>query len=301
MPPRLSVVMPSYNQAPFIARAVESVLRQGMKDLELIVMDGGSKDDTVSILSEFARKDSRVRFISEPDRGQAHAVNKGIAQTTGDVIGWLNSDDLYYPGALSAVLQFLDNYPHIDVVYGDGDHVDENERILRRHPTEPWNKHRLEESVILSQPSTFFRRSVVAQCGVLDETLHFALDYEYWLRLSQKGMHFAYLPRVLSGTRMHDAAKTIDRRLAMHVEVNDMLKRRLGHVPDRWLLNYAFVAAGADTHLRLSTPLRALAVLPVAARASLKWNGKLRGASFLEWAQGIGEKASRVLERKRAA
>ena len=301
MTPRISVVMPSYNQGPFITRAIESVLDQGIDDLEMIVMDGGSTDETVDILKRFVRKDSRIRFISEKDRGQAHAVNKGISQTTGQVIGWLNSDDLFYPDALPAVLKFFDSHPAIDVVYGDGDHIDVNDRILRRHPTELWDKTRLEETVFLSQPSTFFRRSVVQRCGLLDESLHYSLDYEYWIRLSQAGMSFAYLPRVLSGTRMHDGAKTIDRRLAMHTEVNDMLKSRLGHVPDSWLLNYAFVAAGADTHLRLSTPLRALAILPVAAHASIRWNGTLKGSSILEWAQGIGEKASRAWERKRAA
>jgi glycosyltransferase involved in cell wall biosynthesis len=297
----LSVVMPSLQQGAFIARAISSVLSQSFRAIELIVMDGGSTDQTLDILKHFARKDARLRWYSEPDAGQADAVNKGWQRATGKLIGWLNSDDIYYAEAFSAVTRHFASHPDTDVVYGEGDQVDINDRFLARHPTEPWNPRRLQESVILPQPSVFMRRQVIDKCGPLDTQLHYCMDYEYWLRLSQINATVRYIPWVLSGTRFHDGAKTLKHRLAMHAEVNDMLRRRLGKVPPAWLLNYAFVAAQADGQLKWSTPWRALSILPHAVRASWQWNHSLPPSTILRWGEGITDKAVRAIERRRAA
>jgi glycosyltransferase involved in cell wall biosynthesis len=295
-----SIVMPSFQQGAFIARSISSILSQSFRSFELIVMDGGSTDQTLDVLKHFARKDARIRWYSEPDEGQADAVNKGWQRATGTVLGWLNSDDIYYEEAFAGVARHFLKHPDADMVYGEGDHIDINDRFLARHPTEEWNEDRLRERVLVAQPSVFLHRRVVEKCGLLDARLHYCMDYEYWLRLSQANRMVHYIPRVLSGTRFHAGAKTIHKRLEMHAEVNDMLHRRLGKVPARWLLNYAFVAAGVDGEFRWSTPWRALRVLPCAIEASRRWNGSLPPATLLEWSQGISEKAVRAFERRQA-
>jgi glycosyltransferase involved in cell wall biosynthesis len=298
---KLSIVMPSFNQGAFIARSITSVLSQSYRPIELIVMDGGSTDQSLDVLRHFARKDARLRWYSEKDAGQADAVNKGWQRAEGNILGWLNSDDIFYPHAFRAVMKFLAKYPESDVIYGEGDHVDIDDRFLTRHPTEPWNPKRLEETVFLAQPSVFFRREVIDRCGLLDTQLHFCMDYEYWLRLARAGVSFRYIPWVLSGTRFHRDAKTLKHRLAMHAEVNDMLRSRLGKVPASWLLNYAFVAANADGELDWSTPIRAMMVLPKALQAAWHWNHSIPPSTMLAWGQGMADKASRALKRRRAA
>lgn len=298
MRPSVSVVIPSFNQGKYVRRAVESVLSQQIPDLELVVIDGASTDETLDVLRSLSRADRRVRWISEPDRGQAHAVNKGIIRTAGEVIGWLNSDDIYYPGALSAVLRHFHENPDADVVYGEGDHIDEDDRILDRYPTQPWDADLLREFDFLSQPSVFFHRRVVDQCGGLDEGLHYSLDYEYWLRLCRCGMKFSYIPRVLSGTRLHAAAKTVRHRVKIHAEINDMLKSKFGRVPANWLMNYAFVAA--DDRVGKLRLIRKLAMLPLALHASWKWNRSLGPGVVGRWAASVGQSAGRALRRRAA-
>ncbi|MFO0944473.1 MAG: glycosyltransferase family 2 protein [Planctomycetota bacterium] len=263
----VSVVTPSFNQGPYLERTVRSVLDQGIEGLEYVVMDGGSKDDSVEILRRYQ---SRLRWVSEPDRGQAHAVNKGIAATSGDIIGWLNSDDVYYPNAIAAARQYLEFHPEVDFVYGEANFIDEQDRFVSRYPTEPWNRGRLQDSCFLCQPSVFIRRKAVKQFGLLDESLNFCMDYEYWLRAAERGGRFAYVPSVWSGARLHAATKTLGSRTKAHLELNDFMKRRFGLVPTKWLLNYACVVLKIDGSVS-SPKLYALpALLPVVLYASLR-------------------------------
>jgi glycosyltransferase involved in cell wall biosynthesis len=293
--------MPSFNQGAYIARAIESVLSQEAPPLELIIMDAGSTDQTLDVIKSVARRDARLRWYSERDRGQAHAVNKAWARARGEVVGWLNSDDIYYPEAFAAVLDAFAKHPLADVIYGEGDHLDDQERFVNRHPTEAFHPRRLLESVIMPQPSVFLRREIIERAGGLDESLHYCLDYEYWIRLAGLGVRFQYIPRVLSGTRMHGSAKTVALRLAMHEEINDMLRRQLGRVPRPWLLNYAFVAAGADGRLSWRTPTRLPAVLFHAISAARRWNGSVTASDLVAWGHGVADKANRAIERRRAA
>lgn len=301
MPPRLSVVMPSYNQAPFINEAIASVLDQEIDDIELIIQDGQSSDGTLDIIREWSDRDERVRCYSEPDSGQADAVNRALERTTGDIIGWLNSDDIFYPQSFAAVLRHFEKYPHAEVIYGEGDHIDPEGRFLRRHPTEDWDPERLAESVIISQPSAFLRREVVDRYGGLNESLHYCLDYEYWLRLARHGVHFQYIPWVLSATRMHPTAKTLQQRLPMHEEICAMLQQHFGRVNESWLLNYAFVAAGIGPQMSLATPFRLLSVLPLAAWAAYRWNRRVEPATLSGLGRGLRRKATRAWTHREAA
>src|SRR5215510_6127310 len=174
-PLSISVVTPSYNQGTFIERTILSVLEQDVAPLEYIVVDGGSKDGTVDILARYAHT---ISYVSEPDDGQAAAVNKGLAMTSGAIIGWLNSDDVYYRGALAAVRTYFAAHPEVDVLYGNADHIDEHDRILELYPCEPWDPVRLRDVCYLCQPAVFFRRRVVERFGPLDARLVFCMDYE---------------------------------------------------------------------------------------------------------------------------
>jgi glycosyltransferase involved in cell wall biosynthesis len=265
-----AIVTPSLSQGEFVERTVQSVLDQAYAPLEYVVCDGGSTDTTLPVLEPYR---DRLRIVSEPDSGQAAAVNKGIQLSSGEIIGWLNSDDVYRPGALRAAANVFAAQPLVDVVYGNADIIDEHDAVLRPYYTEPWNARRLPDRCFLAQPAVFFRRRVVERFGLLDERLHFCMDYEYWLRLAAGGAVFAYIPQTLAATREHPRTKTLSARAAYHAELNGMLRGRLGSVPATWLHNHAHTLvelnrARARTHL---TPY-ALDVIIRSLALSLRWN-----------------------------
>lgn len=286
MKPTISVITPSYNQARFIDKTIQSVLIQDIPDLEYLVLDNCSNDGTLDILNRY---DKSLQWICEPDRGQAHAVNKGILATQGEIIAWLNSDDIYYPRALNTILSYFNEHPQLDVVYGDADHINELDQVIEAYYTEAWDFDRLMDVCFLSQPATFFRRRVVDQHGLLDENLKYCMDYEYWLRLAQEGAKFAYLPQKLAGSRLYAQTKTLGEKVKVHREINDMLKMRLGKVPDRWLFNYAHAILDTQGLARTKKFRFALAVSTLSLVAAIKWNRRVTSSMIvttLRWIRG---------------
>ena len=272
-PVKVSIITPSFNQGVFVRRTIESVLAQRSDTyaLEHLVFDGGSTDETCSVLRSFG---DNIRWVSEPDRGQAHAVNKGLAASAGEIIGWLNSDDIYYPGAVAAVVAFFEANPQIDVVYGLADHIDLQDRAFEDYPTEEFDLERMKQTCTICQPSLFFRKHIVAQHGMLDENLHYCMDYEYWLRLGKAGVSFALMPQKLAGSRMYADNKTLGARVKVHREINDMFKRLFGTVPDRWISNYAH-AWVENKYNRQKSPLFRFSLVAATVAASIRWNHKV--------------------------
>jgi len=277
MEPRVSIITPSLNQGRFIERTIGSVLDQSVEDIEYLVFDGGSRDETLDILKRY---ESRLRWVSEPDRGQADAVNKGLRSCRGDVIGWLNSDDIYYPNAVAAVCEYFGSRPDIDVIYGEANHIDEKDRMIEAYPAEDWDLQRLADVCFLCQPAVFFRRRVIERFGVLDERLHFCMDYEYWLRIALGGASFGRLRQVVAGSRLYAETKTLGSRVKVHREINNMLRARLGRVPDPWLFNYAHAVldeSGVPRSARFFFPLL---VAAASIMAAVRWNQRVSSGMF---------------------
>ena len=237
---KVSVITPSYNQGPFIRRTIESVLSQKTSrfEMEYVVFDGGSADETVEVLKSYG---DRIRWVSQKDKGQTDAVNQGIQATDGEIIAWINSDDIYYPGALDRIVRFFEDNPDVNVVYGLADHIDIDDQAFEAYPNEDWSYPRLLETCFICQPALFFRRRVVEKYGLLDEHLQYCMDYEYWLRLGKAGETFVHLKEKLAGSRLYADNKTLGARIKVHHEINRMMGEKFGKVPELWLSHYAHV------------------------------------------------------------
>lgn len=209
---KLTVVTPSLDQAAFVERCVRSVLdQQGDFDLEYLVFDGGSTDGTVEILRRYA---DRLQLVVEPDAGQASAVNKGLRAATGDVVGWLNSDDFLYPGSLARVSAAFAVHPDASWLHGSCEIVDEDDRPIRRwiraykdFRCRHYSRRALLVENFVSQMTVFWRRGAMESVGYVDESLHYSFDYEYWLRLSELGDP-VFLPEPVAAFRWYRSSKS---------------------------------------------------------------------------------------------
>ena len=202
--PSFSVITPSYNQAAYLKQTMDSVLSQDIPGMEYVVMDGGSNDGSAELIRSYA--DRLSGWVSEKDRGQADAVNKGAARTHGEVIGWLNSDDLFLPGAARKALEFLAAHPEIDAVYGDVLSIDGSGELINVMRFGQYSAEDLMTFRVISQPGVFFRRSAWERAGGLDLSYSYLLDHHLWLRMIANG-RFSYLAEPLAAARFHADAK----------------------------------------------------------------------------------------------
>lgn len=205
--PLVSIVTPSFNQSRFLESAIRSVLALDYPHIEFIVIDGGSIDGSVEVIQKYA--DKLAFWVSEPDMGQADAVNKGFAQAKGEVFAWLNSDDTYEAQAVSEAVGFLQENPGIGMVYGDANFIDEKGLVIGRFPAAQTNYRRLRRGYVhIPQQAAFWRASLWRQVGPLDTSLYFAMDYDLWVRLARIS-ELRYHPRVWANFRLHGDSKTI--------------------------------------------------------------------------------------------
>ena len=277
---KISIITPSYNQGYFIERTIKSVLNQTLPCNEYIVVDGNSTDNTKNLLQRYAE---RLTFISEPDEGQTQAINKGIRLSSGDIIGWLNSDDIYYPNAIKTAYDFFSKHPEIDILYGQAYYIDEKDKVIMRYPTQEYCFSALKNFCYICQPAVFFRRLVFERWGLLDETLHYCMDYEYWIRLSKAKVKFAYVKTVLAGSRIHAAAKTSSKSVEMQKEVLSMLNKQLHTIPLRWFLTYAYNVVKTKKSIKKSSHffIAAFSIFIIAARECIRWNSPLKGCLLI--------------------
>ena len=242
---RFSIVVPSYNQAPFIRNTLDSVLSQHCDDIEVLVFDRRSNDGTVEILKSYG---NRIRFVSRKDHGLPDAINQGLLSVTGDILAYLNPDDVYLPGALERVARHFRDNPHSLCAYGQAFHLHEDGSCIDRYYSEPWSYERLLDICYICQPAVFWRRRVIEQFGIFDDTLHWALDYDYWLRLG-RAFPFDYLEDAfLAGSGPHNSTKTLSERVKVHEEILQVVMRYSKRPPIRWLMNLAAVITEEITH-----------------------------------------------------
>lgn len=221
--PLVSVVIPSFNQAKFLGNAVESVLSQNYGRVELIVMDGGSSDDSVDVIKSFENK--LAYWISKPDGGQAMAINEGFRHSHGEILCWLNSDDYFLPGALAKVVDFL-NPEEKSLLFGNCIHVnEESSRIHGSNVVGAYSGEKLSIYDYIVQPSSFWTRATWEHVGPLDENLHYTLDWDWFQKAYQCGIKFNPINDYLSAYRIHPEHKTGTGGKDRVAEVDAFLKK----------------------------------------------------------------------------
>lgn len=206
--PVVSVITPSYNQAKYLRKTIESVLAQDYPNIEYIIIDGGSSDESLAIIQEHANQ--LAYWESTADKGQTDAINKGFARATGKYLAWLNSDDIYQANAIQEAVAYLESNPNVGLVYGDCTFIDAEDRIIGSFPAAQTDLRRLKRGYVhIPQQSAFFRADLWRKVGPLDDDFYFAMDYDLWVRLAREAQ-IVYLPnRIWASFRLHGEAKTI--------------------------------------------------------------------------------------------
>jgi len=246
--PLVSIVMPSFNQAPFIERALDSVLQQSWQHLEVIVQDGGSSDGTQAVLFRIAERDSRLRWFSETDSGPADAINKALKRVRGTYVGWLNSDDCYTPGAVERAVNQLQNHPEWMLCYGQGQHIDGSGEPIALYPTLPAMDaprpvvpppSAFQQGCFICQPTVFFKTVMLRLLGPLDTNLKASFDFDYWLRaFNSFAGRIGYVPAIQACSRLHENTITHSQRLTVALEGMKLLAKHQGIAPAHWLISY---------------------------------------------------------------
>ncbi len=205
--PLVSIVTPSYNQARFLEFTIRSVLEQDYPNIEYILVDGGSTDGSMDIIRRYA--DRFAWWVSEKDRGQTDAINKGFARAKGDILAWLNSDDTYEPHAVAEAVEFLRGRPEVGLVYGDANFTNESGGVIGRFPAAQTDYKRLRRGYVhIPQQASFWRADLWRKVGPLDPTFYFAMDYDLWVRIAALSP-VQYTPRLWANFRLHTQGKTI--------------------------------------------------------------------------------------------
>jgi glycosyltransferase involved in cell wall biosynthesis len=206
--PLVSIITPSFNQADYLEETIQSVLSQDYPHIEYVIVDGGSTDGSLAIIKKYANQ--LAWWVSEPDEGQADAINKGLLRVSGDLVAWLNSDDLYLPGTIRMVVDAMRADPGVGLVYGDLQSIDADGKVFNTITYQQYNLDDLLAIRIIGQPTVFMRRSVQKKAGFLDDSFHFLLDHHLWTRIARLS-RIKYIPTTWAAARHHHMAKNIAR------------------------------------------------------------------------------------------
>jgi hypothetical protein len=204
--PLVSIVTPSYNQAAFLEKAIQSVIDQDYAPIEYLIVDGGSSDGSIKIIQKYAGH--LAWWVSEKDSGQAEAINKGLKRAKGEIVAWLNSDDLYLPGAIRGAVTALQANPDLGLVYGDAITVDQEGQPINKLLFKDWGLNELMGFRIICQPAVFMRRAVLEKAGYLDPSYHFMLDHLLWIKIARLAP-IQHIPTLWAAARHHPEAKNV--------------------------------------------------------------------------------------------
>jgi glycosyltransferase involved in cell wall biosynthesis len=233
--PLVAIVTPSFNQAEFLPRTIESVLNQTYPNIDYIVVDGDSTDGSVEILRSYGE---RFRWTSKPDRGQSHAINKGFAQADGEILTYLNSDDVLLPRAVETAVRYFQEHPDWDLVYGRAAFVDERDTVIGSFPPAHYSFERLMHQCCICQPAAFWRASIARRVGLFNESLSYAMDYEYWIRVDRANGRIVHIPEHLAWSRIHAGTKTETARRQFSKEIFEVCRREGGYVDFNYFRGY---------------------------------------------------------------
>lgn len=239
--PLVTVVTPSFNQGRFIRQTIESVLSQDYPHIEYIVMDAGSIDETENVVKDYA---GRLQWVSEPDRGQSHAINKGFKMARGELVAWLNSDDIFLPHAVRYAVEAFERKPEMGAVYGEGYLIDREGAVKCRFPhTQPMNLWKLMHvSDFILQQTVFFRKEIFSQIGYIDESLHYTMDWDILIRIAKR-YEIGYIDHEMAALREYEEAKSSSGGLKRAKEIGAMLRSHTG----MWMPP-GYVVYGLDTY-----------------------------------------------------
>ena len=217
---RVSIITPSLNKVAFVRRTVESVLSQDYRNIEHIVIDGGSTDGTLEILRGY----KHLKLVSEPDDGQTQAINKGLRMATGSIFTWLNADDFLFPDAVSRAVGAFQDFPKAHFVYGDFEVLDGQGRMIKLVKVIDYDRNILIYGRnLINQPASFFRKEVIDSLGMLDEGLVFCMDYDLWVRAALEGMNFLNIRQPLAGIHLYSGSKMMDFTDKLLIETRQIL------------------------------------------------------------------------------
>lgn len=204
--PLVSIIINSFNQAAFLEKTILSVLKQKYEPMEILLVDGGSTDESLEIIQRY--QDKFTWWVSEQDQGQAEGINKGLMQARGDLVAWLNSDDTYRAGAVEGAAKAWQDNPSASIIYGDVISINENDSPIRRIPCGNYQLQDLMMFKIINQPAVFFNRNLLATSGMLSLDYHYLLDHQLWLRLARLGK-LVHVPEIWASGRFHAGAKNL--------------------------------------------------------------------------------------------
>ena len=226
---KFSIITPSYNQGRFLQDCIGSVLLQTGVEFEHIIVDAGSTDETLEVLSRY----SHLIWTSEPDRGMSDGINKGFAKATGDWLMWLNCDDYLMPGALAKLADYIRSHPRADIVHGDCIYVKEDKTPIRRKydtKVDEWDQ--LFVGCVIPSTSAFYRREIISAGHLLDILYKNCMDWEFYLRLLRLGYRFGYVPEALAGFRWYEDSTTQKHWQRM---IDEGLRAQRAHIDAREL------------------------------------------------------------------